>query len=289
MTVVGQLCRASVGPGRRVLGRGALGLRGSGAGEANPAGGKVQRELNPASEARGGTIHPPQLSLRLCILRGGSQRALLVREPGNCRIPRRSSALRARDGVGARISPGTKFALFKPSRNPFFCNFLPKWSFPQGSEPARHEVASIPKPDKWVSVVPRWNKYSQASQPGLTLASVAACLPANVHVARSMGVLCQTHEPFASRVLLPPESPWFIPAVHRQGTVWVRRWHPREALPCPGSHCSPRLLPHTLSSFSTAEPAVPCSLVQTDHPHAPVRAAAPTCSSNPHHSGTFRI
>ena len=43
----------------------------------------------------------------------------------------------------------------------------------------------------------------------------------------------------------------------------MRRWHPREELLHPGSRCSPRLLPHALSSFSTAQPGVLCNLVPT--------------------------
>lgn len=84
-----------VEPGHRVPGWGTLGLCGCGEGEANPAGGKVRQELNPASEARGGTIYPPQLLVHLCILHGDSRRVLLVQEPVVCGIPCGGSALRA--------------------------------------------------------------------------------------------------------------------------------------------------------------------------------------------------
>lgn len=48
-----------------------------------------ERELNPASEARKGTLYPPQLFV---ILHGDSQ---MAEEPGVRRIPCGSSGLRA--------------------------------------------------------------------------------------------------------------------------------------------------------------------------------------------------
>lgn len=69
-------CRAGAGRGSAVVGSVRL----------NPAGGKALQELNPASEAQGGTIYPPQLLVHLCNPHGDRQRALLVQERGHCRI-----------------------------------------------------------------------------------------------------------------------------------------------------------------------------------------------------------
>lgn len=104
-----------VGPGCRVPGWGTLGLCGCGEGEANPAGEKAQKELNPASEARGGTMYPPQILVHLCILHGDSRRALLDQELGICRISCGRDILQLlglENGIRAGIS--TKLALFKP-------------------------------------------------------------------------------------------------------------------------------------------------------------------------------
>lgn len=96
-------------------GWGTLGLCGCGEGEANPAGEKAQQELNPASEARGGTTYRPQILVHLCILHRDSRRALLVQELGICRISCGRDILQLlglENGIRAGIS--TKLALFKP-------------------------------------------------------------------------------------------------------------------------------------------------------------------------------
>lgn len=57
---------------------------------------------------------------------------------------------------------------------------MPTWSFPQGSKPSKHKVTSILKPGKWVSMLPRQYKHTQASEPGLSPALTSLRAPQHV-------------------------------------------------------------------------------------------------------------
>lgn len=117
-TVVGQFCRASVGLGCRVPGQGALGLRGCGAGEANPARGKVQQELNPPRHEEGPFTLPNSRSV--CASYTEAAKGLsLSRSQATAEYP-----VAARHfGLGMGSGPGSVLAPNLPSSN------LPKTHF----------------------------------------------------------------------------------------------------------------------------------------------------------------
>lgn len=140
---------------------------------------------------------------------------------------------------------------------------MPTWSFPQGSKPSKHKVTSILKPGKWVSTLPSQNKHTQASEPGLSPALTSLRAPQHAAAWLRAWVSTRAHRFPASRVLLR----------HPHG-VWQpcsTRGRSGCGAPTPWSRCSPRLLPRTLSSFSTASVQQPRSSRKQPVPTLPFR------------------